>query len=136
HASLPPLPQVTLDAFPPSTRDAISRAYAVAVSRPTDAAAVGALARTLHAWDQCGAAHDAYLRAQALAPRAAEWQYLDGVALQRLARHAGAAASFDEALGRAPDYLPARAKLAESLVDSGNLNRAAARHDALRREPH
>jgi len=76
-------------------RDAVSRPYAAAVSRPTDVDAVGALARTLHAWDQWSAAHDAYLRAQALAPRAVEWLYLDGLALQRLSRPTEAAARFD-----------------------------------------
>jgi protein O-GlcNAc transferase len=135
QTSLPPLPRLTLDAFPPQTRDALSRPYAAARSRPADVDAVGTLARTLHAWDQWGAAHETYVRAQALAPRAVDWLYLDGVALQRLARHAEAAARFDEALRLAPDYVPARAKLAETLVDSGSLDRAGQLYDALRREP-
>src|SRR5262245_1906347 len=84
QTTLPPLPRLALDAFPPTTRDALSRPYAAAVARPADATAVGTLARTLHAWDQLGAAHDTYLRAQALAPTAFEWLYLDGVTLQRL----------------------------------------------------
>src|SRR5262245_15883270 len=105
------------------------------MSRPADVDAVGTLARTLHAWDQWGAAHETYVRAQALAPHSVEWLYLDGVALQRLARHAEAAARFDDALRRSPDYLPARAKLAEALVDSGNLDRAEQLYEALRREP-
>ena len=105
------------------------------MSRPSDVDAVGTLARTLHAWDQWGAAHDAYLRAQALAPRAVEWPYLDGVALQRLARPVEAAARFDDVLRRTPDNLPARVRLAEALLDSGNLDRAEQLYDALRREP-
>jgi tetratricopeptide (TPR) repeat protein len=116
-------------------RDAVSRPYAAAVSRPTDVDAVGALARTLHAWDQLDAAHETYLRAQALAPTAFEWLYLDGVALQRLARPAEAAERFDAALHRSSDYLPARAKLAEALLDSGNLDRADQMYEALAREP-
>jgi tetratricopeptide (TPR) repeat protein len=116
-------------------RDAVSRPYAAATSRPGDVDAVGTLARTLHAWDQWGAAHETYLRAQALAPRAVEWLYLDGLALQRLSRPAEAAARFDAALRAAPDYLPARAKLAETLLDSGNLDRAEQLYDALRRTP-
>ena len=135
QASLPPLPRLSLDSFPPQTRDALSRPYSAAAARPTDVDAVGTLARTLHAWDQWGAAHETYLRAQALAPGAAEWLYLDGVALQRLARHAEAADRFDAALRRSPDYLPARAKLAEALLDSENLDRAEPLYDALRREP-
>src|SRR5262249_56845439 len=112
QTSLPPLPRLALDAFPPQTRDALSRPYAAAVARPTDVNAVGALARTLHAWDQLGTAHETYARAEALAPAAFEWQYLDGVVLQRLARPEEAAARFDAALRRSPDYLPLRAKLA------------------------
>jgi len=135
QTSLPPLPRLSLDAFPPQTRDALSRPYAAALSRPDEVDAVGTLARTLHAWDQWSAAHDTYLRAQALAPRAVEWHYLDGVALQRLARHAEAVARFDDALRRSPDYLPARAKLAEALLDSGNLDRAEQLYDGLRGEP-
>jgi tetratricopeptide (TPR) repeat protein len=135
QASLPPLPHLTLEAFPPQARDALSRPYVQAGAHPDDVDAVGALARTLHAWDQWSAAHESYLRAQALAPRAFEWLYLDGVALQRLARHADAAARFDEALRRTPDYLPARVKLAEALVDAGDLDRAEQLFAELRREP-
>ncbi|HKB14036.1 MAG TPA: tetratricopeptide repeat protein [Vicinamibacterales bacterium] len=113
----------------------MSRPYAAALSRPTDVSAVGTLARTLHAWDQLGAAHETYARAQALAPAAFEWQYLDGVALQRLARPEEAAARFDAALRRAPDYLPLRAKLADALLDSGDLDRAEQLYQALAREP-
>jgi len=134
-AQTPVLPRLALDAFPPQSRDALSRAYADAVSRPMDVNAVGTLARTLHAWDQVGAAHETYLRAQALAPASFEWLYLDGVALQRLARPADAAARFDATLKRSPDYLPARAKLAEALLDSGNLDRAEQTYEALAREP-
>ena len=50
----------------------------------------GRLGRALHAWEQWGAAHEAYARAAAIAPRAFEWRYLDAVVLQRLARHADA----------------------------------------------
>jgi tetratricopeptide (TPR) repeat protein len=123
-----------VEAFPPPTRDGLSRAYAAAMARPTDVSAVGTLARTLHAWDQLGAAHETYLRAQALAPAAFEWLYLDGVALQQLARPAEAAARFDAALRHSPDYLPLRAKLAEALLDSGDLDRAQQMYEALARE--
>ena len=113
----------------------MTRPYAAAVARPTDVSAVATLARTLHAWDQLGAAHETYLRAQALTPAAFEWLYLDGVALQRLARPAEAAERFDAALRRSSDYLPLRAKLAEALFDSGDLDRAGPIYEALAREP-
>jgi tetratricopeptide (TPR) repeat protein len=135
QAALPPLPQLAFDAYPMAAREAVARAYRAAAAQSTDPAAVGTLAETLHAWDQWGAAHETYVRLQALAPRAFEWQYLDGLVLQRLARHADAAARFDEALQRSPGYLPARVNLAESLLESGSLDRAEPLFDALRREP-
>ena len=135
QTALPPLPHVALDSLPAPAREVLSRSYQEAASRSADAEAVGALARMLHAWEQWSAAHEAYARAQALAPRTFAWQYLDALVLQRLARHAEAAAHLEQALGRSPDDLPARVKLAEALLESGNLDRAEPLFDALRREP-
>jgi len=95
----------------------------------------GALARTLHAWEQWDAAHDVYLRAQALAPRASEWFFLDGVALQRLARPRKPPRVSTKRCAALQTIWPARAKLAEALLDSGDLDRAEQLYDALRREP-
>jgi tetratricopeptide (TPR) repeat protein len=131
QAALPPLPRLSLDAFPPQTRDALARPYAAATARPTDVDAVATLARTLQAWDQWGAAHETYLRAQALAPQAFAWQYLDGVVLQRLARPTEAVVHLQEALRQRPDYLPARVKLAEAALDAGDLDRARRSFEAL-----
>ena len=135
QTTLPPLPHLALESFPAESRDVLARSYQAANARPTDVQAVGALARTLHAWNQWSAAHETYARAQALAPQAFEWQYLDGLALQRLARHADAAARFEDALRRSPDYLPAKVYLAESLLEAGSLDRAELLFDALRRQP-
>src|SRR5215204_4056878 len=82
--TLPPLPVVALDAFPSDARTAMARALADATRRPRDGAAAGELGITLQAWEQWEAAHAAYRRAHVLAPAAAEWQYLDGMVLQRL----------------------------------------------------
>jgi tetratricopeptide (TPR) repeat protein len=131
----PALPQLALDAYPPAARDAVARAHRDAVLRPTDPSAIGTLARTLHAWEQWGAAHDAYARAQALAPKAFEWSYLDAVVLQRLARQADAAARLEQALQASPDYLPARVRHAEALLEAGDLERATRAFEALRSEP-
>ena len=117
-----PLPRLALDTYPPAARDAISRAHRDASARPDDASTVGTLAKILHAWEQWDAAHEAYARAEALAPQTFEWQYLDGLVLQRLARHAEAAARFRDALAATPDYLPARIKLAEATLDAGDLD--------------
>lgn len=131
----PPLPRLAFDSFPAPTRDALARAYKDAAARPNDAEAVGALARLLQAWEQWEAAHEAYARAQTLAPRTFAWHYLDAIALQRLARHTEAAARFEQALTISPGDVPARVKLAEALLESGNLDRSQQLFEALRSIP-
>ena len=135
QTALPPLPRLALEAYPPATRQALSRPYENATAHANDAAAVGGLARALHAWEQWSSAHDAYLRAQALAPATFEWHYLDAIVLERLARHADAASHLDEALRLSPDYVPARVKLAEALLESGDRDRSRPLFDALRANP-
>ncbi|MGH9372524.1 MAG: tetratricopeptide repeat protein, partial [Vicinamibacterales bacterium] len=122
-------------AFPPSARDMLSRVYKEAVARPSDAATVGALGRALQAWEQWESAHQAYARARALAPRTFDWRYLDAFVLQRLARHAEAAALLKQALAINSTYLPARVKLAEALLESGDLRASQPLFEALVREP-
>lgn len=131
----PPLPKITVDEFPATARATLSRAHADAAARPSDAAAAGALGRLLHAWEQWDGAHQAYSRAIALAPSAFEWSYLDAVVLQRLARYDEAAERLELALAASPDYLPARMRLAESLLEAGDLVKSATRFQALLREP-
>src|SRR5438067_1217542 len=107
---------------PAAAREGIARAQREAAAHLTDAQAAGSLGRVLQAWEQWEAARQAYARAQALAPDAFEWRYLDAIVLQRLARPAEAAAELKAALARTPDYLPARLKLAEALLDAGALD--------------
>ena len=128
------LPRVAMELFPASARDAVAQAYRDAEARPTDAQAAGTLARVLQAWEQWNAAHEAYLRAQALAPRAFEWHYLDAVVLQRLARHKEAAERLRMAVTLS-DYAPARVKLAESLFEAGAPGESRNVYEALAREP-
>ena len=132
---LPPLPRLAIDLFPSSAHAAVSKVYKTAAARPTDADAVGALARVLHAWEQWDAAHQAYSRAQALAPRVFQWHYLDALVLEKMARHAEVVARLKAAVGIALDYAPARVRLADSLFDAGELKEAAGLYDALTREP-
>jgi tetratricopeptide (TPR) repeat protein len=110
-----------LDLVPAAARDMIRRAFRDAEARPADVEAAGRLGRVLHAWEQWEPAHDAYRRAQSLAPRAFEWPYLDGVVLQRLARHADAAAQLRQAVAINPAFTPARVKLADALFEAGLL---------------
>jgi tetratricopeptide (TPR) repeat protein len=135
QAAPPPLPRLAFDSFSAPTRDVLARASKDAAARPNDAEAVGALARLLHAWEQWEAAHEAYARAQSLAPKTFAWHYLDAIVLQRLARQTEAAARLEQALTISPDDLPARVKLAEALLEAGNIERSQRLFDALRRVP-
>jgi tetratricopeptide (TPR) repeat protein len=129
------LPDLPLQTYAPTTRAALERVYQEARRRPDDEKTVGRLGRTLHAWEQWDAALQVYARAQQLAPREFDWVYLEGVVLQRLARHADAALAFRRAMQLRPEYLPARVKLAESLLESGAVGEGAALFDALAKEP-
>lgn len=131
----PALPALALDTYPPAARDAIARVHVRAAARPNDVAAVGDLGRTLHAWEQWSAAHDVYSRAATLAPQAFEWRYLDAIVLQRLARHADAAVRLREVVQLSAGYLPARVKLAEALLDAGQLEESKPLFTALVDEP-
>ena len=109
--------------------------YQAAIAHPDDAAAVGALARALQAWEQWTAAHEAYVRTQALAPDGFEWHYLDAIVLRRLARHAEAASQLARALELRSDYVPARVASAEVLFDAGDVDGSARAFEALRGMP-
>jgi tetratricopeptide (TPR) repeat protein len=122
QSSPPPLPAIVLDSYPPAAREAIARAYRDAAAHDTDAERIGTLGRVLQAWEQWDAAHQAYARAQARAPRTFDWPYLDGLVLERQARPLEAVARFEAALAISPGYLPARVKLAESLFEAGRLD--------------
>jgi len=134
-AQTPPPGPLPFDTYPLPMRDEVRRAHRDATARPADGAAAGTLARLLHAWEQWDAAHDAYARAQQLAPRSFDWHYLDGVVLQRLARHADAAGRLAAALTIAPDSLPARVRLAEALLEAGRPKESQALYEKLLLEP-
>lgn len=127
----PPLPHLALDTYPPAARSAIATAFAAAAAKPSDAGLAGQLGRVLHAWEQWEAARDAYRRAQALAPDAYEWHYLEALVLQRLARPDLVIDALRQTIRLAPSYLPARLKLAEALLNAGRLDESGARFAEL-----
>ena len=133
--SIPALPELAIDHFPVAARAAISRANSEAVAKPTDAAAVGSLGRALHAWELWDAAQQAYQRAQALSPRTFEWQYLDGVVLQRLGRYKEAAERLKAALALSPDSLPTRVRIGDALFDAREIADAKAVYAELVKIP-
>ena len=132
---VPALPSLALQQFPEAARAAVSGAYKAAARQPPDAKAVGSLGRLLQAWEQWDTAHQAYARAQALAPDTFEWQYLDAVVLQRMARHAEAAERLRAAIKISPDFKPARVKLADALFEAGQVDESRRLFDALAADP-
>jgi tetratricopeptide (TPR) repeat protein len=130
-----PLPDVPIQTYSPAMQQAIAPAYREARVHPGDAARVGALGRVLHAWEQWESAHDMYSRASTLEPLSFEWRYLDACVLDRLARPAGAVITLREALKTRPDYLPARVRLAETLLSAGQIEESRSLFTALVREP-
>jgi Flp pilus assembly protein TadD len=131
----PPLPTLTLEAFPSDSRAAIESAARRARAAPDDPAAVGALARMLHAWEQWDAARAAYLRAQHLAPEDVEWPYLLGVVLQRLARPDEAARHLQRAVDLSPANPRARLRLGEALLDADRFDESARVLSSLADDP-
>jgi tetratricopeptide (TPR) repeat protein len=134
QSALPARP-AALAEFPPSARDAIGRAYARAEQTPSDGEGVGALARVLHAWEQWDFAHQAYQLAQTVEPKAFAWHYLDGVVLQRLARHADAVAPLRRAVALDPTYDAARVRLVEALFEGGMTHESAQLARTLTQHP-
>src|SRR5947207_12187843 len=129
------LPRLAPETYPPAAREQIGRLYHKAQAERDNASAVGALARVLQAWSQWEPAHQTYARAQALAPGTFEWRYLDGVVLQHLMRQAEAVEQLRRAVALLPSYLPARMKLAESLLDAGDREHSAQLFQELAHEP-
>ena len=126
-----PVRLAALDQLPTPAREALGRAFAQAQQKSGDPQAVGALARVLHAWEQWDAAHDAYRRAQALDPTGFPWHYLDGVVLQRLARHGDAVAPLRRAIALDPASDAARLKLVEALFEGGLTDESRHQAEAL-----
>jgi len=133
--STPALPSLALETYPSRMREAVAGAYRDAKARPADPGAAGSLALLLHAWELWEAAHQAYARTAALAPRAFDWPYLDACVLQRLARHADAAARLREALAISAGYLPARVRLAEALLEAGQIDESRRLFEGLVETP-
>lgn len=130
----PALPALSLEALPPPVRATLSAAYDAARARPTDASAIGRLAMMLHAYDQHRAAHGCYRIARALDGRSLPWTYLSGVVEADLGEYRVAADSLRAALRIDPDYLPARVRLAEALLQDGDLEASRAEYAAIVRD--
>ena len=128
------LPQLAIESLPGSVRGDVQAAYDAARARPTDPSAVGGLAMMLHAYEQYRAARDCYRIVLQHDPTSARWTYLSGVVQAELGEQAAAAASFRLALRLDPDYLPGRVRLADALMQGGDLSASREEYAALARD--
>lgn len=128
------LPRLTLDALPPPVRAALQQAYDAAAARPRDPSALGRLGMILQAYEQYSPADACYRAARDLAPRSMSWTYLSGVVDAELGRNLAAAAAFRRALAIEPGYWPARLRLADALMNGGDLDASRTEYEALVRD--
>ncbi|HEX5412469.1 MAG TPA: tetratricopeptide repeat protein [Terriglobia bacterium] len=128
---LPALPQIDLSEFSPVVREQVAKAYNAARANRIDAEANGELGMLLDVYKRRELAAACYERAHQLDPKSFRWLYYLGSLRTAQGDHEGASAAFRAALGLNPDYLPARLKLAESLLTSGKLEEAASLYSAI-----
>jgi tetratricopeptide (TPR) repeat protein len=119
--SPPALPQIVFENIGPTIREQIRKFYEEARKNPRSPEAVGNLGMSLQAYEYYEPAAVCYEQARALAPEDFQWIYLLATCQIAQAKHAEAVTTLREALKRKPDYVPARLKLADSLLASGVL---------------
>ena len=118
---LPEVPRLPLEQYAPDLRVRVEEALARVERTPRAAQAIGGLGMLLHAYDQLEPAMACYRRARALEPSALEWPYLEGVVQEALGDHGAATGALRGALEAQPSFLPARLKLAEVLLATGDV---------------
>jgi tetratricopeptide (TPR) repeat protein len=110
---LPELPRVNTADFLPAIRTQIEQAEQEARLHPRDPNAAGALAMTLHAYDQYDAAERVYRRVHLLEPQNFDWLYLLATVQAAKGAFDAAVESFQAALRIRPNDLVAELHLAE-----------------------
>lgn len=131
---LPILPRIDMANFLPATRDQIQRIYSAALAKPDSADACGTLGMVLDAYEQQESAETCYRRAHLLDSRSFRWSFYLGWVQVALGKYGEAAVTFGEALRINPDYLPARLKLAESLLASGHPQESSQLYQAITKQ--
>jgi tetratricopeptide (TPR) repeat protein len=124
--SLPRLPKVAVANFLPEVRSQVQDAYDTATQHPQDAEASGKLAMLLDLYDRPDQASVCYQRAHQLDGTSFKWLYYLGSLQAKQGKRSEAATTLRAALRLNPDYLPARLKLAESLLLAGEIDASGA----------
>lgn len=125
---LPDLPSVDTAGLAPAVRDAVEGALRAARGKPDDGVAAAKLGMVLQAHNRYGEAGVCYRRAQLLDPGRFEYAYLRGTALAAEGKTTEALAALGRALELSRDSLPARLKLADTLVAAGRTEEAQAEY--------
>ncbi len=117
--SLPPQPEVKLEAFQPTIRGEIEKVLRAVESRPEDPDANAEAAMLLHAHQQNAAAEVYYDRARILEPDRFDWVYLLACVQLEQGKNKEAIGNLRAALQIDPGYVPAEVKLADLLLRTG-----------------
>ncbi len=125
------LPPVDLTEFPAPVQEQVQEAYAAARANPRDASANGKLGMLLDIYKRRESAEIWYERAHQLDPEAFRWLYYLGTLQSALGKRAEATNTLHAALRLNADYLPARLRLAENLLATGDWKEAAEIYDAI-----
>jgi tetratricopeptide (TPR) repeat protein len=126
-SSLPELPEVNPDGFPPAVRDKVREAYAAVRANPEAPAVNGKLGMLLHAYQPADErAEICYRRARRFDPKSFRWAYYLGLVQAARGNTGEAISTLREALRLDPDYLPAQIKLSEWLLASDSAQEAQA----------
>lgn len=135
-AQLPDLPILKMSGFFPAIRQQVQQAEVAARANPKSAAASGKLGMVLDTYEQYDSAAVCYDRARRLDPRSFRWAYYLGSVQVHEGKYDQAVITLRRALALSPSYLPARLKLAESLLELGKLDESAKFYeDILKGQP-
>lgn len=124
-ASVPPIPDPSVDGFKPEVRDAVVEAHKQAVAEPASAKATGHLGMVLQAYDLYAPAVLAYERAAQLDPDEFAWRYYLAVALHQQSQLDKALAAVDAALRLRSSYAPALLEKGDLLFQLGRLSESS-----------
>jgi len=134
ESTLPELPRMDLKEFDPVIQEQVKDAYDAALANPRDAAANGKLGMLMEVYGRREFAAIWYERAHQLDPSAFRWLYYLGSLQSVQGKRAEATATLRKAVVLDPGYLPARLKLADNLLTSGNWEEAAGIYEAIIKE--
>jgi tetratricopeptide (TPR) repeat protein len=132
---LPPLPALAVDEFAAPVQEQIRTAYAAVQQDPKNATLNRQLGRVLHAYKLDTGAIISYRRARLLDPGSYEVAYYLGIAQLQSGNDSAAMEQLAEALTLNPDYQPARLRLAELLMKTGQLDEAGQLYTTLLDSP-